>query len=278
MELRATTYEVVGRVGLITLNRPHRGNAWTGRLDAELRWNLAQADNDQAVGCIVVTGAGERFCVGGDSQALQKHADSGGYDNGLDSATQNEADPDLARPGYGVDARFDQPFASHFGLKKPLISAINGAAAGIGLALACFSDIRFASTGAKLTTAHGKLGLPAEYGLSWILPRLIGSSRAIEILLTSRVVLAEEALDIGLVHAVHPVPELLPATLAYAESLVANVAPGSLRASKHQVYQDWHRDVGHSILDSLVRLDEMMGGEEYKQGVRALLKKLPPNF
>lgn len=282
MELRATKFEQVGRVGLITLNRPERGNAWTGRLDAELRWNLQRADADQAVRVIVITGAGQRFCVGGDSQALQQHADAGHYDNGLDSATNSGAGDaptsEVAKPGYGLDERFDQPFASHFGLSKPLIAAVNGAAAGIGFALACFCDIRFASTGAKLTTAHGKLGLPAEYGLSWILPRLVGGSRAMEILLSSRVVLAEEAHRIGLVHEVYPAEELLVKTLAYAEALASSVSASALKSTRHQVYLDMHRDVAESVADSLLRLDDMMGSDEYKQGVRALLKKLPPDF
>lgn len=277
MDLRATSYDTIGRVGLIKLNRPHRGNAWTGRLDAELRWCLLKADSDSSVRVIVITGEGERFCVGGDSQALRQHSDVGQYDNGLEQSLDHKGQA-LAEPGYGLDQRFDFPFASHFGLNKPLIAAINGAAAGIGLALACFTDLRFASAGAKLTTAHGKLGLPAEYGLSWILPRLVGVTRAMDILLTSRVVLAEEALEIGLINQVHPPADLLAATLEYAEGLASSVAAGSLLATRQQVYLDLHRDVGQSVTESVRLIGEMMGGDEYKQGVRALLKKQPPNF
>ena len=103
-------------------------------------------------------------------------------------------------PGYGVDERFDADFAYHFGIPKPIVAAINGPAAGVGFALACYCDVRLAAAGAKLTTAHGRLGLPAEFGLSWLLPRLIGAARAADLLLSSRVVfLAEEALEFGLV-------------------------------------------------------------------------------
>ena len=276
MELRATTYELVGRVALVTLNRPHRSNAWTGRLDTELRWCLDQADHDDRARVIVLTGAGQRFCVGGDSQALQQHAAEGRYDNGLNHSLSEE--DTLATPGYGLDPRFDAPFASHFGLSKPLIAAINGAAAGIGMALACFTDLRFASTGAKLTTAHGKLGLPAEYGLSWILPRLVGVTRAMDILLTSRIVLAEEAVQIGLINAVHPPDRLLAETLDYAEGLASSVAAGSLLATRRQVYLDLHRDIGQAVEASISLVEEMMTGEEYRQGVQALLDKRPPNF
>ena len=112
-------------------------------------------------------------------------------------------------PGYGVRPEFDADFAYQFGIPKPIIAAVNGPAAGVGLVLACYCDLRFAARGAKLTTSHGRLGLPAEYGLSWLLPRLIGVTRAADLLLSSRVVLAEEAEQLGLVNRVLPPDELL---------------------------------------------------------------------
>lgn len=239
-------------------------------MDTQYRWCLDQADRDPAVRAIVVTGNGDRFSVGGDSQALESHADKGTYDNGV------TADP--ATPGYGVQPEFDHPFACHYGLTKPVIAAINGAAAGIGFALACFADLRFATPGAKMTTAHGKLGLPPEYGLSWVLPRLVGLGRGLDLLLSSRVIQAEEALAWGLVNQIHPAEDLLDATVAYAEQLASSVSAGALRASRHMTYVDLHRDVGGSIVESVKRMTEMMGGEEYREGVAALVEKRPPNF
>lgn len=270
MELKATSYELRERTAVITLNRPHRGNAWTGRMDTEYRWCLMEAESDPSVRAIVVTGAGERFCVGGDSKALEGHAERGSYDTGVTN--------DSARPGFGTRSEFDHPFACHYGLTKPVLAAINGAAAGIGFALACFADLRFASPGAKLTTAHGKLALPPEYGLSWTLPRIVGLGRGLDALLTSRVILAEEALSWGLVNQIHPMDELLTATVSFAEELSASVSPAALRATRAMVYADLHRDVGSSIVDSMDRLDKMMGSEEYRQGVRALVEKRPPQF
>ncbi len=263
-------WEVVGRVGLITLNRPHRGNAWTGRLDRAYRQCLAEADEHDEVRVIVVCGAGDRFCVGGDSQALEGHAQSGDYDNGLRG--------DEATPGYGVDSRFDQPFACHFGLSKPIIAAVHGAAAGIGFALAAFCDLRFASPGTKFTTAHGKLGLAPEYGLSWILPRLMGLGRGMDIVLTSRVILAEEALQLGLVNQLHERDQLVTATIEWAENLAATVPPQALLASRQQVYLDQHRDVGTSVTESVRLLHELMGTDDYREGVRALVDKRSPRF
>src|SRR6187397_739326 len=192
MELKATRYGIDSGIATITLHRPERLNAWTGRMHTEYRHCLDLAERDDAVGVIVVTGAGRGFCVGGDADALQGHVKKGGYDPG--TPTQ------LARPGYGTSPEFDASFAFHFGLSKPVIAAINGPAAGVGLALACFADLRFAAAGIKMTTAHGRLNLPAEYGLSWLLPRMIGLTRANELLLTSRAFLAEEALAFGLIN------------------------------------------------------------------------------
>ncbi len=266
----ATRYELIGRTGLITLDRPHRGNAWTGRMDTEYRAHLAAADADTNVRVIVVTGSGPRFCVGGDSQALEGHVERGGYDTGVRD--------DPATPGYGVREEFDHPFACHMGLTKPVIAAINGAAAGIGLSLACFADLRFASPGAKLTTAHGKLSLPPEYGLSWILPRLVGMGRGLDLLMSSRVILAEEALAWGLVNQIHPLDDLLDATLAYAEQLASSVSAEALKQSRRMVYADQHRDIGQSVQESMHLLNVMMGSDDYRKGVQSLVEKRPPNF
>lgn len=270
MELKATRYAVQDRIALITLNRPERLNAWTGRMHTEYRACLARADTDAEVRVIVVTGAGRGFCVGGDAEALAGHAARGGYDPGTPDA--------LAEPGYGTAAEFDAPFAYHFGLSKPVIAAINGPAAGVGLALACFADLRFAAAGVKLTTAHGKLNLPAEYGLSWLLPRMIGLTRANELLLSSRVFLAEEALALGLVNAVHPAQTLLEATLDYARNLIATVAPESLRQTRWQIYRDLHRSVASAVDDSETLLRRMMQQPDYAEGVAAFLEKRQPRW
>ena len=270
MELKATRYEVEDGIATIILNRPARQNAWTGRMHTEYRHNLALADADPAVGVIVVTGAGRGFCVGGDADALRGHVQKGGYDPGT---------PDtLPRPGYGTDPRFDAAFAYHFGLGKPVIAAINGPAAGVGLALACFADLRFAAAGVKLTTAHGKLNLPAEYGLSWLLPRMIGLTRANDLLLSSRVFLAEEAQSLGLVNRVVPGEHLLGETRAYARQLISTVAPESLKQTRWQIYRDLHRHVADSVEESETLLRDMMRQPDYREGVAAFLEKRPPRW
>ena len=270
MNLGAVRYAVDDRVATITLDRPHRLNAWTGRMHTEYRWALAEAEGHPDVRVVVVTGEGRAFCAGADAAALDGHIAKGGYDDGIREPP--------AEPGYGVRHEFDHPFAFHFGLSKPTIAAVNGPAAGVGLVLACFCDLRFAAAGAKLTTAHGKLGLPAEYGLSWLLPRLIGVTRAADILLSSRVVLAEEAERIGLVNSVHPPEALLEHTYSYARDLASTVSRGSLAETKRQLYTDLHRDVGSSVEESEALLERMVTEPDFARGVAAFRDKRPPEF
>jgi enoyl-CoA hydratase/carnithine racemase len=271
MELKNTEYEVDSRgVAIIWLNRPHRMNAWTGRLHTEYRHLLERANSDTVVRAIVVTGRGRGFCVGGDSEALSGHVDRGGYDPGISA--------DIAKPGYGTDEHFDASFAYHFGLDKPVIAALNGPAAGVGLALACFADLRFAVSGIKFTTAHGKLNLPAEYGLSWMLPKIVGLGRANDLLLTSRVFTSDEALSLGFVNQIFEPAELLDRTVAYAHQLIASVSPNSLRQTRWQIYKDLHRDVASAVIESERLIEDMATEEDFKEGIAALVEKRPPDW
>jgi enoyl-CoA hydratase/carnithine racemase len=272
MELKATRYEIDGHVATVWLHRPHRHNAWTGRMHSEYLWVLARLEADPAVRVIVVTGTPPAFCVGADSQALAGHAERGTYDTGL-------AD-DIVRPVPGLRADFDHDFAFQFGMRAPIIAAVNGACAGIGLALAMFCDLRFASAAARLTTAAPKLGLPAEYGLSWMLPRLIGVTRANDLLLSGRVFTPGETESWGMWNGVLPDgDETVAAALSYARMLVSSAGPEAMRVTKEQIYTDLaSHDVGASIITSKRLLNEAMGTAEYREGAAALRDKRPPQF
>ena len=188
--MSAVTVAVADRVATVTMDRPHRHNAWTGRMHAEYREAMAALDADPDVRCVVVTGAGRHVHASAPtarpSPATPRR---GAYDPGL------PAEP--ATPGYGVRPEWDHDFAWHFGLRVPVIARVNGVCAGVGLVLACYCDLRVAVGTAKLTTATPQLGLPAEYGLSWLLPRLIGATRAADLLLTGRIVTAADPVVAG---------------------------------------------------------------------------------
>lgn len=267
---RTVLVEREGGVAVVTLSRPERLNAWTGRMHTEYRAAFSQLEADPTVRAVVVTGAGRAFCAGADTAALDGHAERGGYDPGTPD--------DIATPGFGADARYRHPFVWQFGLRFPVVAAINGPAAGAGLVLACCCDLRIAAAGAKLTTSAPRLGLPAEYGLSWILPRLVGIGHAADLLISSRVVLAEEAAAMGLVNRVVPAGEALEAALAWARAVATEVAPSSAALAKAQLYADLHGDVGTAVARSERLLEQTIAGDDYREGVAAWLARRPPAF
>ena len=268
--LEATRYDVVDGIATITLDRPERLNAWTAVMNAEYRSHLQAASDDPAVRVIVVTGAGRGFCAGAESADLAGHVERGSYDAG--------APDDLATPGYGLRPEFDAELAYHFGIDKPILAAINGPVAGIGFALSCYCDLRFAARGAKFTTAHGKLGLPCAFGLAWLLPKLIGLPRALDLILSSRTFDADEAERLGLVTAVVDGPDLMDHVYGYARMLATTVSPASLAVSKRQVYESFQMTAAESVRTAEAMLDPMMAGPDYREGVAALREKRPAVF
>lgn len=300
MDLKAVEVERDGAVEIVRLNRPHRLNAWTDRMGAEYRWALERADADPDVRVIVVTGAGRGFCAGADLQALDGLADSGTYPAAPDRATPTggvatgvdaPTGAERSSPAPGTDAAdtsasstgaaradFDHPHTWPLGLRKPVIAAVNGPAAGVGFVLMCFTDIRFAAAGAKLTTSFARLGLPAEHGVTWMLSRLIGPARAADLLFSSRIVLAEEAAEMGLVNRVLPPDELLPFVLDYARTMAAEVAPSSLAMMKRQIYADLLGSLDEAAGFAYREMVRMVGEADFAEGVAAFQAKRPPKF
>lgn len=272
MELKNTRYEI-SDIGVATVwfHRPDRANAWTGNLHREYRWIFSQLQANPAVRVAIVTGTGAHFSVGADSNALDVGVERGYYDPGLGEGTAN--------PGYGIRADFDHDLAWQWALPFPVIAAVNGGCAGVALSLACFCDVRFGAASAKLTTAAPKLGLPAEYGLSWILPRLVGVGAAADLLLSGRTFTAAQAPP-GLFNAVYDSREaLLEAVADYARVIATQVGPSAVAQTKQQLYRDiLSFDVGESIEDSKRRINDAMGTEEYREGVAAFQERRPPRF
>jgi enoyl-CoA hydratase/carnithine racemase len=270
VEWHTVRLEVDDGVAIVTLDRPDRGNAWTGRMELELRTALQLAEDDDGVGAIVITGAGRSFCVGADTRALDGIAGTGIYDTGVREPLPQPGDPadpvTRTRHGYLLT------------IPKPIIAAVNGGVAGVGFVLLCCTDVRFAAPGARITTSFTKLGLPAEHGSSWLLTRLIGAGPATELLLSSRVLEGEEAKALGLVTDVFPPDELVPAAVAYARTLAKERSPAAMRVIKQQVLADMHRSLRESADEAVALMEEMMREADFREGAAALAEKRPPRF
>jgi enoyl-CoA hydratase/carnithine racemase len=250
-------------IALITLNRPDRMNGWGGGLATSFFERLDDAERDPDVRAVVITGSGRAFCAGADMGDL----------TAIGAATVDAAaDTDV---GKLVGARHPH-FVST--MKKPVIAAINGACAGMGLTMALVCDVRFAAEGAKFTTSFARRGLIAEYGISWILPRVVGHAVALDLLLSGRVFLADEAARLGLVKEVVAPDELLPRAIAYAEDIAANCAPSSLAVIKRQVYADSMRDVFSASDDAEKLMGESLQRPDFIEGITSFFEKRPPNF
>lgn len=239
---------------------------------AELMGLIGSFEADPSIRAIVITGTPPAFSVGGDATALAGHADRGTYDPGpVDTVT---------RPGTSGLAGFDAELAWLANVKLPVIAAVNGACAGVALALVAFCDLRFGAAPAKLTTAAPKLGLPAEYGLSWILPKLIGATRANDLLLSGRTVTVADTAEWGLWNRVADDGEsALTSAHDYAHTLAATCGPRAVASTKQQIWADLAgRSAQASVDDSLARLDRAMGTAEYREGIKAFSERRAPNF
>lgn len=246
--------EIEQGIALLTLNRPDRLNAWTPEMEIRYFDLLEECGKDSAVRVIVVTGAGRGFCAGADMQTLQ----------GL---------------GGGAEYRGSKrPQIFPLTVPKPILAAVNGACAGLGFVQALMCDLRFAAAGAKFTTAFSRRGLIAEHGSSWLLPRLVGHARALDLLLSARVFLAEEALEMGVVNRVLPPGEVLDATLAYARELAANCSPAAMAVIKRQVYEHYEKDLASALRESNRWMEESLRRPDFREGVASFVERRPPRF
>jgi len=260
-------YRVEERVAVVTLNRPDRLNAWTPLMQAEVKAAMRAASGDPQVRVIVLTGAGRGFCAGADMSALQ----------GIQSGERRERAPEepFDRHAHQSFQRTHSYFPS---VPKPIIAAVNGPCAGLGMVIALYADMRFASQNAVFMTAFSRRGLIAEHGISWLLPRLVGLANAADLLFSARRVEAREAKEIGLVNRVFAAEKFETEVLAYAKMLASEVSPRSLAEMKREIWNAQFQTLGEAIEAADKDMAASFASEDFKEGVAHFVEKRAPAF
>lgn len=260
-------YAIDGHTATITLNRPDRLNAISGPMLQQLSKRLLEADRDRNVRVIVITGTGRGFCAGLDLQDASSGTGIGSGDGGSGGGGGGGAELEL---------RTAPPIVLH-DIDTPTICALNGGAAGYGMDLALGCDIRIAGESAKLAAAFTKRGVLPESGGTWLLPRLVGWSKAAEIIFTGRTLGAKECLDLGLVSQVVSDATLADATRAVAEEIAAN-APLAVRASKRMMRAAMSEEFGNHVHHVFLELLPLFRSNDFQEGMHSFLEKRPPQF
>ncbi|WP_280155406.1 enoyl-CoA hydratase-related protein [Piscinibacter sp. XHJ-5] len=270
MKYQQVLYEVSDRVATITLNRPEALNAWTDVMAEEVWHAMHEAERDDAVRVIVLTGAGRAFCAGGDVTGFK-----GQHDGDFPRSLLTK----LARP-YDFSRRPDyQSRAAYFpAIDRPIIAMLNGATAGLGLVHALFADIRIAADDAVVTTAFARIGLASEYGMAWALRNVVGPAAAAELLLSARKVRGEELLRVGLASQLHPHERLAEATYAYARELATACSPRSLRVMKRQLWNLPFQSLHEALIADSEEMLRANLSEDFQEGKLAFKEKRPPRF
>jgi enoyl-CoA hydratase/carnithine racemase len=263
MPLLETKFEVADSIAIITLNRPDKLNAWTEIMEREVREAMLEADKDESIRAIILTGEGRGFCAGADMSLLQNVVEQGSGQR-------------VAHEHAGGD--FAQKYSYFPALSKPVIAAINGPVVGLGLVLTLYCDLRFASDSAKFSTTFARRGLIAEYGIAWMLPRLIGLPNAIDLLFTARTIDSAEALKLGLVNQVFPQESFQTKVRNHVRELVTLSSPRSLRIMKSQIYQGLSQTLEQASQYAEQELLNSLDCEDFREGVAHFREKRAPRF
>jgi len=273
MPTQETLYSVAHRVATITLNRPDKLNAWTALMESEVRSHMENAEQDDAVRVIVLTGAGRGFCAGADMSLLSAVAERGLDDRGREHVLHNEGNR-----REGVSADFQKRYSYFPAIGKPVIAAINGPVVGLGLVITLYCDLRLASDASRFSTTFARRGLIAEYGMAWMLPRIIGIANALDLLFSARTIDAAEALRMGLVNRVFPHETFLEKAQESAQELASTVSPRSLRIIKRQVYEAMSQPLAEAFDISVREMMACFRTEDFKEGVAHFFEKRPAAF
>jgi 2-(1,2-epoxy-1,2-dihydrophenyl)acetyl-CoA isomerase len=260
-------FEQRARVGLITLNRPHRLNAWTWKMGAEIGDAIERCNDDDGIGCIVITGAGRGFCSG---------ADVGAFDQAIDARDKATTDEERRRAGAPTE-RVDRGL-EFYQQSKPIIAAINGVSIGVGLTMTLTMDLRIASEEARFAMRFVRMGITPEAESTLYLPQIVGIANALELSMTGRIISAADALRYGLVSRVVPAGALMTETMTLADEIAANPTDAVRNAKKLM-----HRNMIEQDRASVIRREGAVLTKQYesaghKEAIRAFVEKRPPVF
>jgi enoyl-CoA hydratase/carnithine racemase len=274
MQNQETLYQVDERVATITLNRPDKLNAWTAVMEREVRAAMEEAERDENVRVIILTGAGRGFCAGADMSLLSSVATEG-----LDSVRRaQDVEPTSGGAREGARADFQKKYSYFPAMSKPVIAAVNGPCVGLGLVITLYCDLRFASDAARFSTAFARRGLIAEYGMAWMLPRLVGHPNAVDLMFSARMIDAAEAFRMGLANRVIPQEAFLGKVREYAADLASNVSPRSLRVMKRQIYEAMFQTLAEAFENSEREMLASLQCDDFKEGVAHFVEKRAPVF
>jgi len=251
--------EIRGRVAHLTLARPERGNALVLEMAEELSDAVGRLGDDSAVGAVLLSGEGPNFCLGGDVKTF---------------ATHGERVPEYLRP---LATALHVAVSRLTRLDVPLVAAVQGAAAGAGMSLACGADFVIAADSARFTMAYTKIGLSPDGGSSYFLPRIVGMRRTIELMVTNRMLTAEEAREWGIVTRVVAAADLAREAQAFAASL-ASGATRALRAAKRLVREGWNESLESQLEQETREIVEASRSADAREGIRAFAERRPPRF
>ena len=278
MPTQETLYNVANRVATITLNRPDKLNAWTALMESEVRSHMENAEQDDEVRVIVLTGAGRGFCAGADMSLLSAVAERGLDYRDLDDRGREQVLRDGANRREDAAPDFQKKYSYFPAIGKPVIAAINGPVVGLGLVITLYCDLRLASDASRFSTTFARRGLIAEYGMAWMLPRIVGIANALDLLFSARTIDAAEALRMGLVNRVFPQETFLEQTQEFAQELASNVSPRSLRIIKRQVYEAMSQPFAEAFDISVREMMACFRTEDFKEGVAHFMEKRPAAF
>lgn len=265
MSYKDIIYEKSGRAATITLNRPARLNAIHMPMTVEMREAFLDADADDAVRAIILTGAGHAFCAGADVATMRKPP-----------ADLQQQLAQIVVPGARED--YQGRFSFMLALRKPVIAAINGVCVGAGFTMALYSDIRIAARSARLGTVFIRRSLPGEQGTTWILQRLIGVSRMMDLLLTGRLIDAQEALQSGLLSRVVDDAEVLAQAREIAEGIADNCPPLAVAEAKRMAYANMFGGLADAIREDNAAIARLGRTQDFKEALKAFLEKRKPEF